>query len=120
MMRWALVLIVACDGAAEEVSYADDIQPILDARCAECHDFDFRTAGDQQWQVGKCLGLFGPEAGRPAIVPGDKSASGLWKTIRGRGCGSPMPRELDGGLAEVDPYAVELIGAWIEQGALDN
>ena len=114
-----LPMAVACT-APEDVSYSLDVEPVLEDHCFACHDWDFRTSVHQEMRVGRCFGLFGSEEGVPAVVPGDRAASGLWKTIRGRGCGSAMPRAFDRGLLAVDPEGVELIGVWIEEGALDN
>lgn len=84
------------------VSYSSTIQPILTQNCTGCH--------------GAAAGLsFGSYSGTMAsVVPGDASASLLYKSLTGSGA-SQMPP--GGALSAAQRQSV---ANWINQGALNN
>ncbi len=95
--------------ADRDVDFARDIRPILEASCNQCHGVDQSMNGLRL--DTREAALKGGQSG-PAILPGDGSASLLYRKILGDAPGSPMP--LTGKLAADQ---MEMIRAWLDQGA---
>jgi hypothetical protein len=97
-----------------EVSYADDVYPILENRCIRCH------GGIDEGEVRLELSLnmttyeglmLGSEYGE-VITPGDPDDSVLIQMIED----GDMPDEGD----PVPPEELEILRAWIAEGANNN
>jgi len=91
------------------VSFADDIMPILEARCVECHD-------EENTELGLRLDSYegvmvGSDYGT-VIEPGDPDGSIFIEMI----ASGDMPEEGD----PVLPEELDLIRAWISEGAENN
>jgi len=91
------------------VSYSNDILPILESRCVNCH-------GGQRVEEGLSLKTFadimaGSDNG-PVIIPGDAGNSLLAEQI--------VSQEMPKRGPKLTPPQVQLILDWINQGALDN
>ena len=95
--------------ADQDVDFARDIRPILEANCNQCHGADQSMNGLRL--DTREAALKGGQSG-PAILPGDGSSSLLYRKIVGDAPGSPMP--LTGSLPRDQ---VEMIRAWLDQGA---
>ncbi|QDV25491.1 DUF1553 domain-containing protein [Aureliella helgolandensis] len=99
------------NGHSEGPQYFDDIEPLLESRCYDCHqggksqgDLRLDTlAGAQQ----------GGESELPAVVPGAPDKSELIYRISTDDEGEIMPPEGD----RMKPEEVALLKKWIEQGA---
>lgn len=89
------------------ISFASDVDPILDVRCASCH------AGN----VGGLTLVGDPSLDYAAVidrvVPGDPDASLLLTKARGAGHGG-------GAILSPGQKDHDVIEAWITEGALDN
>ncbi len=96
--------------AAPPVDFASEIQPLLKARCFQCH------AGDQK-QGGLVLdsraGALKGGASGPSIVPGKAASSPLLTRVLGHGGKPRMPL----GFAPLPDEQVRKLRAWIDQGA---
>lgn len=91
------------------VSYADEIHPLLAARCYECHFGDERKGGFSM--NTRDAVLEGSQYG-PVVVPGDSAASRFIEVIAGLDPEVMMPEKGDPLTAE----QVGLLRAWIDQG----
>ncbi len=97
------------------ISFADDILPIFQHRCAKCHGGEGEDGLVITEAYLTLLSYEGVMAGSEfgtVIEPGDPDASTLVDMITS----GEMPEEGD----PVPPEEIELIRAWIEAGALDN
>lgn len=97
------------------VSFNRDIRPILSEHCFQCHGPDA-----QQRQGGVRLdqrqdAVLAGESGLPAIVPGSSQESQVWTRIHSRDSDVIMPPPELG--KPLNPRQMELLGAWINQGA---
>lgn len=118
--------------AAGKVSFSKDIRPILKASCMKCHGFNKKhKKGAAELRLDdEKLAMKGGRSGK-AIIPGDAKDSLLFKLLHG-----PVPRpdktESDKDIPPM-PKAprgkkwkplpqdkIDLIGRWIDQGALWN
>lgn len=113
-------------GSKGTVSLANDIQPILTARCAGCHSDGTSTAGggiairlvegrsrdtmlNQPSAINSSLTL---------VVPGNSAASLLFQKLASDTppVGVRMPRNA----SPLEQAQIDLFATWIDEGALDN
>jgi hypothetical protein len=127
-VKWlaALSAVFLAAGAwsnSDEVSYQDDVLPILVNECSYCHVRDDRYAFlalDGETAYPSLVGV--PSYELPSmmrVAPGDLSGSYLWLKLTGQhieagGSGWLMP------YFPLEPPMLETIRRWIEQGAPDN
>ena len=130
---WAILLscaVAACDGSGVEpgdVSFSQQVQPILTDRCAfgGCHA-STSPAADQSLAEGLAYVnvVNVPSQELPSmdrVEPGDPDQSYLVHKIQGThldmgGSGLRMPR----GQEPLSDDQIRLIRAWIQQGARNN
>ncbi len=107
-----LLLSAAAAPAGERVDYVRAVKPILTARCYACHGALQQKAGLRLDTVA--LLKKGGDSG-PAIVPGQAARSRLLDHLTASNGARRMPPASEGeGLSSAQ---VELIRAWIDQGA---
>lgn len=113
--------LAACDKVEQQqfqkVTYADDVGPIMQKHCAECH-----VAGQQGAEASGLLidsyesVMKGSRFG-PVIDPGSAMTSSLYILVAGKGnLTTTMPHGKDPLSAE----EIETIRVWIENGAVEN
>ena len=100
---------VAEPQAADGVSFAAEVFPIIDSRCVNCHGGE-RVEGDLILRSYADL-MAGSESGQ-VIVPGDAENSLLVQLISEL----KMPKRGP----KLTPVQIQLITDWVNQGALDN
>jgi hypothetical protein len=114
---YPLVLLISC--ATQQVSYRDDVAPLLQNRCITCHTppegsgykaIELRLDSHDALMSGTIYG--------PIIIAGDSRRSILNKLVEGRAAQAQcMLHQSDGPLSEQER---ELLSDWVNQGALDN
>jgi hypothetical protein len=124
--------LTAC--GRDTVSFSEDIQPILNASCVSCHsgavDADEVTMGEGAYASGLSVADYeGVMAGTslgPMVVPGSKESSSLYLVVAGKTDPAiHMPPHHDESWAEgrgapLSARQIEMMGAWIDQGAKNN
>ncbi len=95
---------------AVRVDFAKQIAPILENRCLACHGAAQQLSGLRLDNGGAALkgGYSGP-----VIVPGDSGASRLVRLVSGREEPLVMPPAGE----RLPPEEIDLLRAWIDQGA---
>ena len=110
-------LLAACSGEPA-ISFSQDVQPILEAKCLACHQAGgagFEASGFSMTTYDELMK--GTEGG-PMIIPGDVEGSNLLVLMEGRADPSiSMPH---GKLDPVPGRDIALIRQWIAQGAKNN
>ncbi|MCK5382357.1 MAG: hypothetical protein KAJ65_01255 [Gammaproteobacteria bacterium] len=112
-------------GCSKQVSFKDDVNPILVSSCLACH-----VAGEGSSKSGFSVQGYnsvmkGTKFG-PVIVPGDSESSTLYRLIGQKAQPEiQMPPHhneslAEGRLAPLTPEQVETIRMWIDQGAKNN
>src|SRR5262249_51827670 len=103
--------------AAEKVDFAKQIKPLLERSCVACHGPDKQRSAFRL-DSREAL-LKGGNTGSAVVVPGKSATSTLLDYVSGRAEGMEMPpmpkREKFAALTKEE---VELLRAWIEQGAV--
>ncbi len=96
---------------AQQVDFAQEIQPLLARRCYACHGPDQQEGGfrmdDRETLVVEA------DSGEVPIVPGDPGASELLRRVRSEDLGERMPPEGK----PLSQSEVALLEAWIGSGA---
>lgn len=94
-----------------KVDFARDVQPILRQHCVECHGPSQQMRGLRLDRRRDALpNRVGANGSR--IVPGNSSASLLYRRVTGNAAGSQMPPE-----GPLQPEQISVIKTWIDQGA---
>jgi hypothetical protein len=91
----------------ENMSYTNDIKPLLDASCVGCH-----SGASPSGNIS--LDTYDAVATAAAIDPG--SYGSLYGAVSHASGNSPMPKSAD----KLPDCTIDQIKAWIDQGALDN
>ena len=95
-----------------EISYKNDIQPILNASCVNCH------GNNGGLSVGTYNNLMkGTSNNGPVVIANNGNGSLIVKKLQGVAPGSRMPREPADKWSE---SKIETIKIWIDQGAKNN
>ncbi len=106
-----LLGLLGCSGSEQEISFNDDIRPIINDRCVKCHG-GIKEYSDLNLIFREdATGL--AESGLSAIVPKDASGSEL---IRRISHGDPEKRMPPEGPA-LSKKEIEVLTKWIDQGA---
>ncbi|MBT6176597.1 MAG: hypothetical protein HOI23_05065 [Deltaproteobacteria bacterium] len=122
--------LTACGGAGGEVTYSGDVWPLIESRCSACHDaagqeyynsnvlfvdaastYDVLLNGDVSADT---VGGF-----TKYVVPGDAANSSLFDKIANDppdSGGNVMP----GSGMMLSESDIDVIGSWINGGALNN
>jgi len=114
----AVVLAVQAkpDGDAKPVSFHRQVQPLLTARCAGCHQ-PAKAGGKVVLVSHATLAAGGGDEGEPLVVAGKPDESPLLDAVLPRGEKAPkMPKKG----APLTAGEVALLRDWIAQGALDD
>ncbi len=113
----AIALLGACAGEPD-VSFAQDVKPILEANCLSCHQpggAGYETSG---LAMTSHEALMKGTEGGPMVIPGDVEGSNLLVLMEGRADPSiSMPH---GSMKPVPSADIALIRQWIAQGAKNN
>ena len=121
-----VLVTIGLAGCEKQISYAADVQPVLDKYCIECH----ANAGEGEAASGFAVDDYdavmkGTKFGA-VVVPGSSVSSSLYLVVALKT--DPeihMPPHHDVSLAEGRGFAlseenVKVIQDWIDQGAKDN
>ncbi|MCL6265047.1 DUF1553 domain-containing protein [Flagellimonas myxillae] len=95
----------------DRVDFATQVKPILNKKCISCHGGVKKNAGFSVLFEEEALG--NTEAGRPAIIPGNASASEMIKRLKEKDPELRMPYEQE----PLSNAEIELLSEWIDQGA---
>lgn len=112
-----VIILLAC--AYQQVSYEQDIAPLLARNCNECHSAPngqgYRATGlimDSYDSIIKGT-IYGS-----IIVAGDSRRSILNKRAEGRV--GKKQCDLSGGKEDISNAEIEILKIWVDQGALNN
>lgn len=115
----AVAAVVAAPAWAkpEPVSFAEDIQPILQVRCTGCHAPGQDGYEQSGFDLTSYEGLMKGTKHGAMIVPGDPVTSNLMVLIEGR---ADKSLQMPHGKKKLSSCDRDLIRKWIKQGAKNN
>jgi hypothetical protein len=117
-------LLVAATSAAAEVSFGNDVVPLLTAHCVACH-MTGQEAGEialhPKAAYDALVGVASRETALKRVEPGDPEKSYLYLKLTDAhlpvgGSGEPMPM----GNYPLPAEQIELVRQWIVEGAKRN
>lgn len=122
----ALALCFGLVGCDREVSFADDVQPILTASCIECHDKSAEGYATSGFSLGDYDSVMKGTNFGAVVVPNSSMSSSLYLLVAHKTAPEiHMPPHHAEAMAEgrgesLTEEQIETIRAWIDQGAKDN
>jgi len=102
-----------------EVSFKDDIQPILHDYCISCHSPGGRGYAKSGLNLTSYEGLMKGTKFGPVVIPGDSDASTFTKLLTGTNKGLKMPMGLNAS-GTLDRQYILIMRKWVKQGAKNN
>ncbi len=117
----AMTAIIA--GCTKEVSFKNDIYPILQERCVSCHAPGSPGCAASGFSVVTYKSLMRGTKYGAMIHPGSSLDSNLLRLVKHEADPSiAMPKSHTPGMPSewIQPEQIKLIETWIDQGAKDN
>ena len=100
-----------------DVSYADEVAPILETHCIRCHVPGQPGAEATGLLLDSHVGLMEGAHSGPVIKPGNARTSSLYILIS---ASDNLTVNMPHGTDPLDAEEIETIRVWIENGAVDN
>ena len=113
-------------GCEREVSYTEDVQPILFSACLSCHDRDSEGYLNSGFSLDSYEAVMKGTKFGTVVVPGSSESSSLYLVVAHKTAPEiHMPPHTDDALAEgrgvsLTDEQVATLKLWIDQGALNN
>jgi len=111
-------LALAACGGEPKVSFSQDVQPILNQNCVECHQPGGQGEVASGFDMTSYEGLMKGTRNGPMVIAGDVEGSNLVVLIEGRA--DPSIRMPHGKSKPIPKKDIQTIRLWIEQGAKNN
>lgn len=115
-----LVTLLAVAGCNKEptVSYAQDVKPITDKYCIECHQVGGKGQVASGFSVASYADLMQGTRNGPMVIAGDSQGSNMLVLMEGRA--DPSIKMPHGKSVSASKAEIETLRLWIDQGAKDN
>jgi hypothetical protein len=121
-----LAIAVVSAGCSQDVSYKNDVNPILQANCLSCHDGQGEGIEASGFSVKSYDDLMKGTKFGQVVVPGDSLSSSLYRLVDHQADPKiQMPPHHDqavasGKMNSLSGAQINTIKAWIDQGAKNN
>jgi len=102
-----------------EVSFKNDVQPILHDYCVSCHSPGGKGTIKSGLDVTSYEKLMKGTVFGPVVIPGDSESSTFTKLLTGTDKGLKMPSGLNAS-GTLDTQYIMLLKNWVKQGAKNN
>ncbi|MDH3266768.1 MAG: hypothetical protein OEM25_07375 [Gammaproteobacteria bacterium] len=122
----ACALCIGLSGCERGVSFADDVQPILQSSCVQCHDKSAEGYVASGFSLEDYESVMKGTNFGAVVVPNSSMSSTLYLVVAHKTDPAiHMPPHHDKALAEgrglsLTDEQIEMIAAWIDQGAKNN
>ena len=121
-----LALCIGLFGCERQISFAGDVEPIFLTNCVACHDHAAEGIAASGFSMVDYDSIMKGTKFGPVVIPNSSISSTLYLVIAKKT--SPeiqMPPQHETSLAEgrgtpLTGDQIEIIGKWIDQGALNN
>ncbi len=110
-------LLVGC-GGEPQVSFSQDVKPILDQNCSRCHQAGGKGEQASGFDVTTYENLMKGTRFGPMVIAGDAESSNVVVLIEGRADPSIRMPHLE--KEPLAPEDIRTIRLWIDQGAVNN
>lgn len=120
------VVCIGLVGCERQVSFADDVQPIFDAYCVECHDRSAEGSAASGFSLQDYDSVMKGTKFGPVVIAKNSPSSALYLVVAHKT--EPeihMPPHHKDAWAEgrgtpLSDHQIEIIRTWIDQGAENN
>ena len=122
-MRFVTILIIAVVVAGcgkKPISYKEQIQPVLNARCTKCHGTEIVRGKIDMSSYARFMNSHTVSGKEPLVVPGSPYQSRLYILCETNQPHFRMPPDTSTTAAPLPPAELELLRHWIAEGAKDN
>jgi len=117
LLAFPLMMLAGCS-QEEPISYSRDVRPILDQNCIACHQEGGAGLEASGFSMMSYEDLMAGTRFGPMIIAGDSAGSNMIVLMEGRADPSiSMPH---GAMKPVRKADIDIIRAWIDQGAQNN
>jgi len=115
-----LLILLAVAGCHKEptVSYVQDVKPITDKYCIECHQVGGAGQVASGFSVASYADLMQGTRHGPMVIAGDSMGSNVLVLMEGRA--DPSIKMPHGKRESASKAEIETLRLWIDQGAQDN
>jgi len=103
----------------EEVSFREDVQPILHDYCVSCHSPGGKGHAKSGLDLTSYEGLMKGTKFGPVVIPGNSDTSTFTKLLTGTNRGLKMPMGLNAA-GTLDRQYILILRKWVKQGAKNN
>jgi len=120
MMTLLVLMLIALAGckSEESVSFSQDVKPIIDKYCIECHQAGGEGLIASGFNLENYAGMMKGAKHGAMVIAGDSAGSNMLVLMEGRADPSiSMPH---GKMTGASRKELETIRLWIDQGAQDN
>ena len=105
--------------SGDEVSFRNDVQPILHDYCVSCHSPGGKGYAKSGLDLTSYEGLMKGTVFGPVVIPGNSEASTFTKLLTGTNKGLKMPAGLNE-TGTLDRQYILTLRKWVKQGAKNN
>jgi hypothetical protein len=113
-----VVLMAGC--GKKPVSFKEQIQPILNARCTQCHGTDIHRGRIAMASYASFMNSHTVSGKEPLVIPGSPYQSRLYILCETNQPHFRMPPDTSKTVTPLPPAELELLRHWIAEGAKDN
>lgn len=113
----ALTMTTPAFAKEEPISFSEDVQPILQQRCAMCHQAGAEGFVKSGFDLTSYEGLMAGTKHGAMITPGDPVTSNLMVLIEGK---ADKSLQMPHGKKKLSSCDRDIIRKWIKQGAKKN
>jgi hypothetical protein len=120
MKTLPLLILLTLAGCHKEptVSYAQDVTPIIDKYCIECHQAGGAGQLASGFSMASYADLMQGTRNGPMVIAGDSMGSNMLVLMEGRA--DPSIKMPHGKRESASKAEIETLRLWIDQGAQDN
>ena len=111
-------LVMAACGGEPAISFSQDVQPIINKHCVQCHQSGGLGETTSGFDLTSYKGLMKGTSAGPMVIAGDIEGSNMLVLMEGRADPSiSMPHGQNDPVSKKD---IQTIKTWIGQGAKNN
>ncbi len=116
---FALYFFAGCGGEIKEVSFANDVKPIIDENCLECHNSEAKMGNLNFEDYEALMNSRYLNRTQPLVISGDPMQSRLYLVTHSENPMIRMPPE-NFGYDKLSDDEIKTIKVWISEGAKNN
>ncbi len=116
----SIVLIIAgCGGEIKDVSFAEDVQPIINESCLDCHNGETKIGNLNFENYNALMESRYLNRSVPLVIKGEPMQSRLYLVTHSDNPAIRMPPE-NQGYGKLSESEITTIKIWISEGAKNN